>query len=160
MAQVCGGTTFDFVGRRKHDAAQKIVSRAADIWAAGGREALSHDSVIAVILRIFLSKWPFLEFGGLRFEARTLEKWLSLVGTAQEEADTLLSSVAPATVNDTLSLLLAEISCAADQWSLGNPEQPPTAHALNALEHILFTHKLILRPARPKMPTTVHDARY
>ena len=154
MAQVCGGTTFDFVARRKHEAAQNVLSRAADTWAASGREALSVDSVMAVILRIFLSSWS--EYGGLREEARTLEQWLPLVGTAQEEADALVSSVGPAKkVADVVSLLLAEISFAADQWSIGNPEQPSTAHALNAIVHILFTHKLVHRPANPKLPTTV-----
>jgi hypothetical protein len=156
MAQVTGGTRFDFVARRKHDAARKVLSRAADIWAARGREALSIDSAIAVILRIVLSQWS--EFGGLRQEVRTLENWLSLVGTARQEADTLAPTVAPTTVTDVLSLLSTEISFAADQWSLGNPEQPPTAHALNAVEHILFTHKLIPRPASPKLPTTVCEA--
>jgi hypothetical protein len=157
MAQVCGGTTFDFVARRKHEAAQKVLSRAADIWAANEREALSVDSVIAIILRIFLSRWS--EYGGLRQEGRTLEQWLALVSTAQKEADTLVSSVAPAkNVADVLSLLSAEISFAAEQWSLGNPEQPPTAHALNAVEHILFKHKLVHRPPSPKLPTTVCGA--
>jgi len=156
MAQVCGGTSFDFVALRKHEAAQNFLSRAADIWAASGREALSLDSVIAVILRIFLSEWS--EYGGLRQEARTLEQWLPLVGTAREEADALVSPVAPGKVDDVLAQLLVEISFAADLWSLGNPEQPPTAHSLNAVEHILFTHKLTSRPASPKLPTTVRGA--
>jgi hypothetical protein len=124
MAQVCGGTTFDFVARRKHEVAQKVMSRAADIWAAGGRGALDVDSVIAVILRIFLARWS--EYGGLRQEVRTLERWLPLVGTAEKEADALVSQVAPAkNVADVLSQLSAEISSAAEQWSLGNPEEPP-----------------------------------
>ena len=157
MAQCTGGTIFDLAARYKHDAARNVLSRAADIWAASGLEALSLDSLIAVILRIFLSKWS--QYGGLREEGRTLEQWLPLVGTAQQEADALVPLVAPATVADVLSLLLVEISFAADQWSLGNPEQPPTAHALNAVEHILFTHKLTHRPASPKLPTTVCNAR-
>jgi hypothetical protein len=157
MAQVCGGTTFDFVARRKHEAAQKVLSRAADIWAASGREALSVDSVIAVILRICLARGS--EYGGLREEGRTLEQWLPLVGTAQKEADPLVSSVTPTkNVADVLSRLSAEISFAADQWSLGNPEEPHTAHALNAVEYILFTHKLVHRPPSPKLPTTVLGA--
>ena len=50
MAQVCGGTTFDLAFKRKHETAQDILSRAADFWAARGREALDPDSVIAVSL--------------------------------------------------------------------------------------------------------------
>jgi hypothetical protein len=153
MAQCTGGTIFDLAAGYKHDAARNVLSRAADLWAARGREALSVDSLIAVILRIFLSEWS--QYGGLREEGRTLEQWLPLVGTAQQETEARVPPVATANVADVLSLLLAEISFAADQWSLGNPEQPPTAQALNAVEHILFTHKLTHRPASSKLPTTV-----
>jgi len=159
MAQVTGGTTFNFVAQRKHEAAQKILSRAADIWATSGRDAISHDSVIAVLLHIYLSKWEenFDLRGELREEARTLEKWLPLVGTAKQEAEAFLPPIASATITEVLSLLNAEISFAAEQWCLGNSEQPPTAQALNAVEHILFTHKLIHRPASPKLPKTVRE---
>ena len=134
--------------------AQHVLERAADIWAAHGREALNVDSVIAVVLHIFLSRWS--KFGHSREEGRTLEQWLPLVGKAQEEAEALVSPMTPAKhVADVLSQLLAEISFAADQWSLGNPEQPPSAHALNVITHILFTHKFTNRPANPKLPKTI-----
>lgn len=158
MAQVCGGTTFDLAFSRKHEAAQKMLSCAADVWATSGREALNPDSVIAVMLRIFLSEWS--EYGvypgELRREARSLQDWLSVAGTAQQEAEAVCK-MAPNIISDALSLLLGEISYAADQWSIGNPEQPSTAQALNAIEHILFTHKLTHRPASPKLPTTVRN---
>ncbi len=157
MAQCTGGTMFDLAARYKHDAAQKVLARAADLWAASGREALSPDSLIAVILHIFLATWS--QYGGLREEGRTLEQWLPMVGTAQQEAGAVVPQVAPATVADALNRLSTEISFAAEQWSLGNPEQPPTAQALNAVEHILFTHKLTQRPASPKLPTTVCDGK-
>jgi hypothetical protein len=159
MAQVCGGTTFDLVFERKHNAAHRIMSAAADIWAASGRDAIDPDAVLAVMLRIFLQKES--EWGQnrreIRREARSLKKWLSIVGPALQEATALLPQAAPRAVSDALFLLSAEISCAADQWSLGNPEQPPTAQALNSIEHILFTHKLTRRPASAKLPTTVRN---
>ena len=52
MAQVTGGTLFDFDWMRQHDAALKVMTRAADAWAAGGQGALSADAVLAVLLRI------------------------------------------------------------------------------------------------------------
>ena len=161
MAQVCGGTTFDLVFERKHAAAQRILSRAADSWAAKGRHALDPDAVLAVLLRIFLQKeseWG-QDRGEIRREVRSLEKWLSIIVTAQQEATGPLSKVAPSVVSDALSMLLAEMSCAADQWSLGNPEQPPSAQALNSIEHILFTHKITRRPANSGLPTTVRNNR-
>jgi hypothetical protein len=158
MAQHTGGTAFDLAFNRKHEAALKILSRAADIWASSGREVLKPDSVVAVMLRIFLSEWSEygVYVGELEREARTLENWVSIVGTAQQEADGL-SKVSPNIISDALSLLLTEISDAADQWSIGNPEQPSTAQALNTIEHILFAHKFTTRPANPKLPTTVRN---
>jgi hypothetical protein len=153
MAQVCGGTSFDFVALRKHDAAQRILSRAADAWATHGRNTLSIDSVVAILLRIFLSRRS--EYGGIRWETRSLESWLPFVGTAQREAESLISAVAKPKVAEVLTLLNAELSCAVDQWLIGDPEQPPTEHVLNAIVHVLFIHKLILRPPSPKFPTSV-----
>src|SRR5271157_4540670 len=102
MAQCTGGTIFDLAASNKHNAARNVLSRAADTWATSGRKALSLDSVIAVILRIFLSEWS--QFGEMREEARTLEQWLPLVGTAQQEADAIVPPVAPATVANVLYL--------------------------------------------------------
>lgn len=154
MAQVCGGTTFDYVAQRKHDAAQRVLSRAADIWA--NQSALDLDSLIAVLLHIFLSRWS--EYGNIRQETLTLEQWLPRVARAHEEVHALLPSATPALIADVMSLLQAEVSSAAQQWALGDPEQPPTAQALNTVEHILFLHKLITRPPSPKLPITVRDS--
>lgn len=151
MAQVCGGTTFDIVARRKHDAALRVLSRAADLWATHGRESLTVDALIAVLIRIYLRRWS--ENGGLRVEARPLDSWLPLVGTASQEVASF-ASTQPAVV-DALPLIHTELSFAAEQWLLGDPEQPPTAHALNAIEHVLFTHRLSHRPPAPKLPITL-----
>lgn len=154
MAQVCGGTTFDFIARRKHDAARRILSRAADLWATHGREALCLDALIAVLLRIFLSRWS--EYRDLPDETRPLEAWLPLVRVAAQEAESF--AVEQPTVIDALPLIDAELSVAAEQWLLGDPEQPPTAHALNVVEHVLFLHRLTHRPAVPRLPTTLCNA--
>jgi len=147
MAQVCGGTTFDIEAQHKHELALKILSRAADVWATG-LNSLSTDSIIAVLLRIYSSKC------NLRTEIRSFDSWLSLVATIERELEffSLANSV---NVAEILTTLRAEISEAEKQWKLGNPEQPPTAHVLNAVEHILFVHKLITRPASPKFPKTI-----
>jgi hypothetical protein len=154
MAQVCGGTTFDVIARRKHDAAQRILSRAADLWATRGRDALALDALIAILLRIFLSRWS--EYRDSPDETRPLEAWLPLVDTASQEAESFI--LEQPTITDALPLIHAELSFAAGQWLLGDPEQPPTAHALNAIEHTLFTHRLSHRPPAPKLPTHLCNA--
>ena len=153
MAQVCGGTTFDFEARRKHDAAQKVLSRAADTWAMHGQDSLSLDLVLAVLLRIFLSHWS--EYFDVPAETRPLESWPSFVGTAQQEAQSLIPAADAPIIAEVLALLHAELSFAAEQWSFGDPEKPPTAHALNAIEHVLFTHRLTRRPGAAQLPTTL-----
>ena len=151
MAQVCGGTTFDFIARRKHDAALRMIARAADLWSAQGAGAVSVDSLTAVLLRIFLARWSV--YGGVSDETRALEAWLVVVGTAEQEAESF--SAAHPRILEVVPLLRAELSSAADQWVLGDPEQPPTAHALNAIESILFSHRLSPRPPAPQLPTTL-----
>lgn len=153
MAQVCGGSNFDFLAQRKHDAALSILSHVADIWAAHRETTLSPDSVIAILLRIFISS----RFGA-RDESRSLESWLSLVGNAREEAGFLIPAPSEPTIEAVLTELHAELSFAAEQWSLGDPEQPPTVHALNAVEHVLFTHRLTHRPAASKLPKSLRNA--
>ena len=154
MAQVCGGTTFDFMARRKHDAAQRILSRAADLLATHGRDALDLDALIAVLLRIILSRWS--EYRDLPDETRPLDAWMPLIGTSSQEAESFVSQ--HPTVTDALPLIRTELSFAAEQWLLGDPEQPPTTHALNAIEHVLFTHRLSHRPPAPRLPTTFLNA--
>lgn len=113
-----------------------------------GREAVNLDGLTAVLLRVFLSPKFYIQD-----ETRALEPWLAAVGTAAQEVE-LLSSKYPGVV-DALPLISADLSFASEQWLLGDPEQPPTAHALNAIEHILFTHRLSSRPPAPKLPTTL-----
>jgi hypothetical protein len=153
MAQVCGGTNFDFVTQRRHDAALRVLSRAADAWATHGRNAFGIDSVLAVLLRLYLK--PRYEETGMRWETRSLERWLPFVGIAQQEAESLFSDAAKPNMAQVLALLNAELSFAVDQWLIGDPEQPPTEHVLNAVVHVLFIHKLILRPPSPKLPTSL-----
>ena len=154
MAQVVGGTTFDFMAWHKHAAAQRILSRAADLWVAGGREALNLDSLIAVLLRIFLSRGL-----GMRMEGRTLEAWLNRVKTAENEANSLLSSTNPATVAEVLALLRADLSFASEQWMLGDPEQPPDRGRLELRGAHSVHPQISRRPASPKLPTMVRVPR-
>jgi hypothetical protein len=149
MAQVCGDSSFDYLWRRQHDVALGLLRKAADLWTSGGP-----DAVIAVLLRVYLSEWP--QFGGLIRETRDLESWLRLVTTARQE----LSSLRPGADASVLGRLQAEFSFAVKQWTLGDPESPPTAHAINAVEHICFSSRLTRRPPSPKMPASLlhHDS--
>jgi len=149
MAQVCGDSSFDYLWDRQHDVALGLLRKAADLWRGGGLDAVSSDALIAVLLRIYLSAWP--EFGGVIRETRDLESWLHLVRTAPQE----MLSLRPSADLSILGRLDAEVSFAAKQWTLGDPESPPTEHTINAIEHVLFSSKLTRRPPSPKMPASL-----
>jgi len=117
------------------------------LWTSGVVDAVSLDTLVAVLLRIYLSEW--LKFG--IGETRDLEWWLQLVTTPRRQ----LSSLRPDADVSVLSRLDAELSFAINQWALGDPESPPTAHTINAIEHILFSSRLTRRPPSPKMPTSL-----
>jgi hypothetical protein len=137
MAQVCGGSNFDFDAQRKHDAALKVLRRAADLWAMQGGDAVCTDTFIAILIRIYTSRLYGFP------EGQSLEYWLSDVEKVQED--------------EVFRLLRAELSLAIEGWTLGNPEEPPTADALNAFECIFFQHGIYRRPPSPEFPKTLHE---
>lgn len=153
MAQVCGDSSFDYAWERMHNVALGLLRKVSDSWAILQPDAPTEDAVIAVLYRVYLSEWS--EFGGVRKETRDLGTWLSLVRTSCEEIETLRPNANPKILSDAQDSIEAEVSEARSMWALGNPESPPTAHVLNAIEHILFTHRLTRRPCDPKMPNTV-----
>jgi hypothetical protein len=149
MAQVCGDSSFDYLWDRQHDVALGMLRKAADLWASGRVDAVSSDALLAVLLRIYLSAWP--AFGGIIRETRDLESWLHLVKTPRQE----MIDLHPNADASALGRLDGELSFAVKQWVLGDPESPPTAHAINAIEHILFSGKLTRRPPNPKLPASL-----
>ena len=149
MAQVCGDSSYDYFWDRQHDLALKLLCKAADLWASGGADRLSSDSLIAVLLNVYLFEPP--EIGLRIWERRDLASWREFVTTARQE----LSNLRPNSDASVLDRLDAELSFAITQWMLGDPESPPAMHATNAIEHILFLSKLTRRPPNPKMPTSL-----
>jgi hypothetical protein len=157
MAQVCGDSLFDFVWRRIHNVALRVMRQAADSWATRGRESLSQDAVIAVFVNIYLSEW--CELNSIHFdidrEARSLQGWLRLVTTARAELIANCPKVLPDVVTNAARELEAEMSLAIGRWTLGDPESPSTEHAINAIECVLFDNGLTRRPPNPKLPMSL-----
>jgi hypothetical protein len=153
MAQICGDSSFDFLWERVHNMALALLQKAADSWATLRPDAPAVDAFIAVLYRVYLSDWP--EYGGIRAETRDLSTWLVLVGSAVGELERLRPTANYKILTKVQSSIEAEMSEAKSRWTSGDPEFPPTTHVLNAIEHILFTHKLTRRPSNPKLPKSV-----
>ena len=148
MAQVTGGTIYDFTWDRKHDAALRILTRAADRCAGSGTAAVALDKILAVILNIF---------GDDLFDQhRNPERWSRRVAQdLSTELYRLKPDLNPSDVADVAQQLQAEANSAAKRWALGDPENPATADLLNVLEHILFRHRIIVNAPKHQTPTSL-----
>jgi len=56
---------------------------------------------------------------------------------------------------DVAQQLQAEVISAAEMWTLGDPEKPPTVDLLNVLENILFNHRIIRNPPKNATPISL-----
>jgi hypothetical protein len=159
MAQVCGGTSFDIVGERRHEAALKAINGAADLWAARGIDTLSVELVLAVVLRIYLVPWSDTD-GAWRInrifrESRRLEDWMRGVKAPEEEILQGDLKVTAEQAQPALDRLRTELRFAAEQWSLGDPEKPPAREVVNVIEYILWQRRIRVQPPTAKHPDTL-----
>lgn len=152
MAQVCGGSSYDYDWDRVHETALRTVRRAADIWAADGSTALAIDSLVAILLQIYLSEPSASR--NLAFETRGFDAWMESVKTPSDEILDLRPNISAEIHRRAVSSLKSELSFAVEQWQMGNPELPTSAEALNVLEFVLFANRLTHRPQHFKSPTT------
>lgn len=137
MAQVCGGTTFDFAWREQFEAGLRCLRAAADRWAAGGSDALPTEAVLAALVQT-------LNGGG--YDLHPLEDRLPAVGPLADECRRVRPLLAPDEAADVTVALIAVAIDAVTRWSAGNPEDPPVDAVLCRLVGTLFRHRLVRRP--------------
>jgi hypothetical protein len=146
MAQVVGGTDYDFMWDRKINIVHDRIKDAADLWSKDGKNGFDVGTLISIILRIFSEPWSSLTSAPqLKRETRRLDEWTQIITNPYEELCKLKTNQSGDIVNDTLKSLLAETKLAANEWAIGNPEEPPTYHMLNVIIHVLFKTKFIGR---------------
>jgi hypothetical protein len=149
MAQVVGGTTYDFEWDRTHDAALEFLARTADRCAGVGTAKVAIDQVVAIILHIFGER--YLNY------TRSPQYWARVAQDLPEELCRLKPELKPSEVEDVARQLQAEAKSAAEGWALGDPENPPTSDLLNVLEHILFHHRITRNPPKHPTPTSLRE---
>jgi hypothetical protein len=80
MAQVCGGTTYDFEWDRTLEAALSVLRASADRWACNGTNSHTADKVAALVVRVFVSYWrDYKAYGG------TFEQAMNRVESLDQE---------------------------------------------------------------------------
>ena len=163
MAQVCGGTNFDIVAERRHEAATKAFTGATGLCAKLGIASASIDSIRAVTLRIYLTPWNSWDGdSGINRtfrESRHLEDWMTFVKTPEEEMLNRKLEVNAEQAQTALDHLRMELRIATGQWALGDPEKPAVRDVVNAIEHILWQSRIRVQPPTAKHPQTLQDAK-
>ncbi len=153
MAQVVGGTDFDFVWDDKTNRCLILLREAADLWATRGRNALDPERVLAAFLQVLARpglrvsgppswRWPlrFFPDGALEF-AFPMDSCKTLA--PKESIDDLGESV---------ELLKWSLAGAADLWALGDPENPTAKQILDSLLKIMWDRHLAVRPPSRQYP--------
>ncbi len=149
MAQVVGNGHFDYVWERKLQTGLRLLRSAADEWAAGRK--LGEQNVLAVLLRLFSRRWsPYGVRSERAEEERSLEDWLSLVGSAVNECKRLAKGTS-ADASGVVRALIAILQPAASYWREGHPERPRTHDVLTAIVSVLFDQRLVPRTARSNL---------
>lgn len=150
MAQVVGGSDFDFDWDVKTNRCLILFREAADLWASNGRNALAPEKVLAAFLYVLSqparpSRWP------ARFFTDT-----TLEFAAPQQSCQSCKKLAPkrsmddiATSNELLNRSLGE---AADLWALGDPENPATKQVLDSMLKLMWQRHLARRPPSRAYP--------
>lgn len=148
MAQVCGGTTYDFEWDRTLATALPILRTSADRWACNGANSPSVEKAAALLVRVFVSYWrkDYYSFSG------TFEQAMSRVESLEQECQRFPTKLRLQELAALVEELVKTLEYAALAWSDGDPEDPATEHVLNWIVDILFQFRLIRRPAKPSWP--------
>ena len=148
MAQVTGGTIHDLNWNHKRDAVLRFVSHTADQCVSQGATVAELDRLLATILYIFGDDLIDVHCNP--------DKWFrDFPKDLSTELRRLKPSLDESQFIEIAEQLRAEVTVAADQWKLGNPENPRTSDVLNVLEHVLFRHRVIHNHPKNATPTSL-----
>jgi len=149
MAQNTGGSDFDLFWEEKSSAAWRLLREAADVWAQDGRAGLDVRLAVDRFMHILASPgrglWP-----QVRWPKRFLLEPVP-PGTT-ESCATLAPSCSEARTADAERALLATLSSAADEWSMGHPEEPSTRGVLHEMLTTLWQFKIAPHPPSKAYP--------
>jgi hypothetical protein len=145
VAQVTGGSDFDFVWDDKRNAALRVLREAADLWATRGRQIVQVDRVVAAFMQVLA--WPQRGlWWSPRWPLRFLNEAATMPPSPIQSCLTLAPARKPEECAAVVKALEEAISEAADLWALGDPEKPVTLRYLEVLLGILWNRRVAPRP--------------
>jgi hypothetical protein len=154
VAQVLGGSDFDFVWDDKTNAALRVLREAADVWATRGRMKLDTQRVIGVFMEVLARPQK-----GLWWSYRWPVRFLGEEAEAPPDAVDSCRALAPSrAVEEYVKVTLAlhrSLCEAADMWALGDPEKPSTREQLASMLEILWQERVAPRPPSKHYPEGV-----
>jgi hypothetical protein len=151
VAQVVGGSDFDFAWDDKTNRCLILLREAADLWASEGRNALDHEKVLAAFLQVLAkpvrwrSRWPARFFTDTTLEFATPQQSCQ---SCKELAPKKSAKDFELSIEG-LQRLLRE---AAELWALGDPENPTTKQVLDSMLNVMWSGQLAPRPPSRAYP--------
>jgi hypothetical protein len=124
--------------------ALRILRAASDAWARGGKASVPIDRVVAVIVHVLCNRYRREEL------PLSLSPCFEMVGSTTELFTVYSTSMRRSLFKaEALVEITQLLTIAADDWSNGDPESPPTAVVIHELATVLFKHGMIKRPPPP-----------
>jgi hypothetical protein len=150
VAQVTGGSDFDFFWEQKAAAAWRLLREASDVWASQGRGSLDVAIALGRFMMILARPggWPPLL--QLYWPPRFLLEPPPLA--AADSVLMLSPRCNPQQASAAIQSLLVILGKAADEWSIGHPEEPKTRDVLNEMLATLWQYKIAPHPPSKAYP--------
>ena len=151
MAQFTGGSNFDGHWEASANVALALVREAADLFAKAPHHALTPDGVVATLLWWLARPYQFpCRRRPLRFFDGVFQP-----PSPHESCAALAQGRTRPCVAEIIDRLNSVMSTAANEWALGNPEEPAAREVLSALFDVLWSQRLIPRPPSKAYPRGV-----
>ena len=150
MAQVTGGSDFDFFWEQKAAGAWRLLREASDAWASGGEQATDVGIVIDRFMKVLARPGGWPSWVQLYWPNRFL---LDVPPPSAIDSCVALSPrCGVENASAAVQALRSIVSYASQEWILGHPEEPRTRDVLNEMLAVLWNHKIAPHPPSAAYP--------
>lgn len=148
------GSNFDEAWDGWSSACLMLLRQAADIYANAGPRALTPDTVVARLLLVLIRYRSSYAWDPLR--VRFFDETKPPPPPAEDSFARLATTpLKHQHAAEVIGALTSIVSSAAQEWTLGDPEQPDTREILRKMFDVLWTWRLIPQPPSHVYPRGV-----